>query len=78
MILHVPEGNTCYKRSFSQDYVYIQKTPDETISNVDVNKEDIYLPDFHYDSIGYHIDGFAFLLPNSDYKNKNLLTPKNN
>ena len=50
----------------------------ETISNVGVNKEDIYLPHFYYNSFGYHIYSFVLSPPNSEDNIKILLTPKNN
>ena len=72
-VVHVIKGH--FPRTM---FIYKKTKTGETISNGDLNKDDIYLPDFYYDSIGYHIDGFVFSLPNSDDNIRNLLTPKIN
>ena len=45
------------------------------ILNQDVQKEDVYLPDFFAKQLGNHIGKIVFSLPNSNTLKK-LLTPK--
>ena len=56
-------------------YIYKKRNNKET-TQVDVQKEDIYLPEFYSCDLTYHVGGFIFTLPKDNHL-QNLLTPKN-
>ena len=68
---------------FSQDpyfpkIMFIYKIKANTnIINQDIQKEDVYLPDFFSKQLGHHIGKFLFSLPNSSTL-KSLLAPLGN
>ena len=57
-------------------YVYKKRYNKET-AQVDVQKEEVYLPEFYSYDLTYHVGGFIFTLPKGDHL-QNLLTPKDN
>ena len=57
-------------------YIYKKRDNKET-AQVDVQREDIYLPEFYSYDLIYHVGGFIFTLP-KDKHLENLLTPKDN
>ena len=58
-------------------YMYKKREKSSTtITSRDVQKEDVYLPDFCYHDLTY-LNGFIFTLPKSNHL-QNLLTPKDN
>ena len=71
-LVHVVNGS-CF---FQILFVY-QKKNNLSIYNQDVHKEDICLPDFYSQNLGYHASGFVFTLPKNNHL-QNLLTPKKN
>lgn len=67
-LVHVV-NSSCF---FQILFVY-QKNNNLSIYNQDVHKEDICLPDFYYQNLGYHASGFVFTLPKNNHL-QNLLT----
>ena len=57
-------------------YIYKKRYNKET-AQVDVQKEEVYLPEFYSYDLTYHVGGFIFTLPKGDHL-QNLLTPKDN
>ena len=57
-------------------YIY-KRRDDKEMAQVDVQREDIYLPEFYSHDLIYHVGGFIFTLP-KDKHLENLLTPKAN
>ena len=57
-------------------YIYKKRDNKET-APVNVQKEDIYLPEFYSYDLTYHVGGFIFTLPKGKHL-QNLLTPKDN
>ena len=61
-LVHVV-NSSCF---FQILFVY-QKKNNLSIYNQDVHKEDICLPDFYYQNLGYHASGFVFTLPKNNH-----------
>ena len=57
-------------------YIYKKMDNKETLP-VDVQKEDIYFPEFYSYDLTYHVGSFIFTLPKANHL-QNLLTPKEN
>ena len=57
-------------------YIYKKMYNKET-AQVDVQKEEVYLPEFYSYDLTYHVGGFIFTLPKGDHL-QNLLTLKDN
>ena len=57
-------------------YIY-KKRDNKEMAPVDVQKEDIYFPEFYSYDLTYHFDGFIFTLPKGNHL-QNLLSPKDN
>ena len=56
--------------------IYKKRDNKET-TQVDVQKEDIYLPEVYSYDLTYHVGGFLFTVPKGNHL-QNLLTPKDN
>ena len=65
-----------YWHIFQEICIFIKKH-NGYISNQNVQKGDVYLPDFYYYDIDHHVARLAFTLPKSNHL-QNLLTPKDN
>ena len=57
-------------------YIYKKRDVKET-AQADVQKEDIYLPEFYSYDLTYHVVTFIFTLPKDNHL-QNLLAPKDN
>ena len=57
--------------------IVYQKKNFLSIYNQEVQKGDIFLPDFYFQDLGYYAKCFVFTLPKSNYL-QNLLTSKKN
>ena len=57
-------------------YIYKKRDNKET-AQVDVQKEDVYLPEFYSYDLTYHVGGFIFTPPKGNHL-QNFLTPKDN
>ena len=55
----------------------IKKRDNKEMAQVDVQKEDVYLPEFYSYDLTYHVGGFIFTLPKGNHI-QNFLTPKDN
>ena len=55
-------------------YIYKSKDSKKT-APADVQKEDIYFPEFYCYDLTYHVGSFIFTLPKGNHL-QNLLTPK--
>ena len=54
-----------------------KKRYNEETAQVDVQKEDVYLPAFYSYDLNYHVGGFIFTIPKGNHL-QNLLAPKDN
>ena len=57
-------------------YIFKKRCNKET-TQVDVKKEDVYLPEFYSYDLTYQVGGLIFTLPKGNDL-QNLLTPKDN
>ena len=57
-------------------YIYKKRDNKET-AQVDVQKEDVYLPEFYSYDLTHHVGGFIFTLLKGNHL-QNFLTPKDN
>ena len=55
----------------------IKKRDNKETAQVDVQKEDVYLPEFYSYDLTHHVGGFIFILLKGNHL-QNFLTPKNN
>ena len=62
---------------FQELLTSIKKRDDKETAQVDVQKEDVSLPNIYSYDLTYHVGGFIFTLPKGNHL-QNLLTPKNN
>ena len=62
---------------FQELFTSIKKRDNKETAQADVQKEDVYLPEFYSYDLTYHVVGFIFTLPKGNHLH-NFLTPKDN